>query len=372
MDSSITLFATILIIIVFIVIVWGIYRRYFSLTAKFDRYIQAYVNNKTFSGVVLVAKDGHVLLNKGYGMANYEHMVPNTPQTKFDIASITKQFTAMAIMQLVHAKKLSLNDFVATILPDCPHGKEFTVFQLLTHTAGIPDHDESIERDYTKPPQATGPNTFDYSKPVTIADIIAWLADKPLDFVPGSQFKYSNSGYVVLAAIIEKLSGKSYETFLHENIFKPLGMHNTGVLHHRPLIMHRAQGYHRDGTTFYNAQHYDPSVDIGAGTLYTISGDLYTWDRSLYTNKLLPSELRKQLWQPYLSDYGLGWRIQHLHNRRCILHAGDWFDCSAIILRFVDDDACIIVLSNFDSVLSPVQQIASDLAAILFHVRGGK
>ena len=366
MYSLKTISAGVVTAVVCLFTVYGLYSSCCSMTAKLDKYVQIYVDQGLFSGAVLVAKDGKILLSKGYGMANYEHMVPNTIQTKFDIGSITKQFTSMAIMQLVKEGKLKLNDTVASILPDAPHAKEITVYQLLTHTSGIPDHEESIELDYTKPAVVTTRTSFDYSKPVTTADIIEWVKDKPLDFVPASKFKYSNTGYVVLAAIIEKVSGQTYEVFLQEHIFKPLGICNTGVLHNTPLIMNRAQGYHRNGTDLQNAHYYDPSVDIGSGALFSTIGDLYLWDRALYTDKLISSDLREQLWRPCLNDYGLGWHIMSICGRRCVFHTGGWFDCATVVLRFVDDDVCIIVLSNFDSVSSPVKRIADDLAAIVF------
>jgi len=346
--------------------IYGIYTRYFSVSAKLNNYVQSYANLGLFSGSVLVAQEETVLLCKGYGMTNYEHMVPNTPQTKFDIGSITKQFTSMAIMQLVQEGKLKLTDTVASILSDCSHGKEITVYQLLTHTSGTPDHEESIEFDYRKSATVTTTTNFDYSKPVTIADIIDWVKNKPLEFTPGSKFKYSNTGYTILAAIIEKLSGKSYEKFLQEHIFKPLGMNDTGLLHTKPLIMHRAQGYHKTDTNLENAAYYDPSVDIGSGALYSTIENLYLWDRALYTDKLISSDLREQLWKPYLDDYGLGWRITHIHGHRCFSHTGGWFDCATIIMRFIDDDICIIILSNFDSNSAPVKRMGDDLAAIIF------
>jgi CubicO group peptidase (beta-lactamase class C family) len=346
-----------------------IYHRCFSMippvdiVTQLDNYITSWVKQDKFSGSVLVAQKGKILLCKGYGMANYEHMAPNTPHTKFDLGSITKQFTSMAIMQLVQAGKLKLSDTVASIVPDAPHGKEITVYQLLTHTAGIPDHEESVELDYSKPATALD---FDYSKHVSIADIIKWLKNKPLEFTPESKFKYSNTGYVLLAAIIEKTSGKDYETFIQEHIFKPLGMNNSGMLDNKKIILNRAQGYHRTGTDLQNAHYYDPSVDIASGALYSTIEDMYLWDRALYTDKLLSSVLRKQLWQPHLDEYGLGWRATSIHEHRCVMHTGGWFDCATIIMRFIDDDICIIVLSNFDAVSAPVKRIADDLAAIVF------
>lgn len=343
-----------------------IYTRYYTKAAKLDTYLTAWTKKGTFSGSVLVAQKGKILLCKGYGMANYEHMVPNTPETKFDIGSITKQFTSMAIMQLVQMSKLKLTDTIASIFPDYPRDNEITIYQLLTHTAGVPDHEQSIELDYSRPSTDAD---FNFTKPVTINDIIEWVKHKPLEFAPGSAFKYCNTGYVLLAAIIEKLSGKSYETYVKEHIFKPLGMNNSGMLNNTQLILHRAQGYHKTDTGLVNAQYYDPSVDIGSGALYSTVQDLYLWDRALYTDKLLCHDLRMQLWQPNRTHYGLGWHVGSIYEHRYVKHAGGWFDCSTIIMRFIDDDLCIIILGNLDPASSPVDRIANDIAAIIFNQR---
>lgn len=326
------------------------YSWYFSTTAQLDRYVTAFAKQGKFVGSVLVAHKGKILLSKGYGMANYEHLVPNTPQTKFHIGSITKQFTSMAIMQLVQRGKLALKDTVASILPDYPN-KSITVYQLLTHTAGIPN--------YTSFPD------FDSSKEITLSGLIALFKDKPLEFVSGSKFAYSNSGYVLLAAIIEKLSGISYEQFLQKNIWGPLGMKNTGLLHDNPPIMHRAQGYSMTNGVVCNVPCYSPSVGVGAGMLYSTVEDLYTWDRALYTEKLLPKKLLEQLWTPCLDNYCLGWFMYTVDGKRLVWHSGGWTDCDAVIARFIDDEVCIIALSNVGN-LGIKNSLVHDLADIVF------
>ncbi len=325
-----------------------IYQRSYSMSAKLDAYINTWVQKGKFSGSVLVAQKGKILLCKGYGMANYEHLVPNTPQTKFHIGSITKQFTSMAIMQLVQAGKLKLSDTIASIFPDYPRGKDITVYQLLTMTSGIPDY------------------LGDQTKPVTLNEMVIRFKDKPLEFEPGSKYNYSNAGYVLLAAIIEKLSGQPYEAFLHEHIFKPLDMHNSGLLHNTPLLMHRAQGYHKTDTGLQNSPYYDPSASIGCGALYSTIEDMYLWDRALYTDKLLSRDLCMQLWQPFRDGYCLGWVKTTFSNHSCVWHNGGYRDCHSVIMRFMDDDVCIIILGNFDLESSPIEQIAIDLSAIVF------
>lgn len=326
------------------------YQRSYSMSVKLDAYINTWVQRGKFSGSVLVAQRGKVLLCKGYGMANYEHMVPNTPQTKFHIGSITKQFTSMAIMQLVQAGKLKLSDTIASIFPDYPRGKDITVYQLLTMTSGIPDYLNDFD-------------DFDVTKAMILNDLIASFKNKQLLFAPGSKYKYSNSGYVLLAAIVEKLSGQSYETFVREHIFKPLGMNNTGMLHNN---IYRAQGYGRINGKLQNASYYDPSFAIGTGGLYSTVEDMYLWDRALYIDKLLSRDLLKQLWQPYLEGYCLGWVKTTFSNHSCVWHNGGYCDCHSIIMRFMADDVCIIILGNFDLESSPIEQIAINLSTIVF------
>jgi len=329
------------------------YQHYFSLGARLNRYLTNWERQGKLSASVLVAQKGKIILCKGYGMANYEHMVPNTPETKFHIGSITKQFTSMAIMQLVQAGRLKVIDTIASIFPDYPHGKEITIYQLLTMSSGIPDY----LNDFAD---------FDVTKPLTISDLIASFKNKPLNFVPGSKYKYSNSGYVILAAIIEKLSGQSYETYLQKHIFKPLGMSNTGLLRNQPLLSHRAQGYNRVASGLQNSPYYVPNIGFGAGFLYSTVGDMYLWDRALYTDKLLAHDLIKQLWQPNLDNYALGWQTGVFDGHNYVWHGGDFRDGSSRILRFMNDDVCIIILENFDLISSPIDRIAKNLTAIVF------
>lgn len=325
-----------------------------------DNYIQAFVNEGFFSGTVLVAKGGKIILCKGYGMANYEHMVINTPHTKFHIGSMTKQFTSMAIMQLVQEGKLALSDTVISLLPEYPIDKAITVYHLLTMSSGLPDYINDVKE-------------LDIVKPTTLHDLLKSIKYEPLHFTPGSAYKYCNTGYMLLRAIIEKLSQQNYETYLQMHIFEPLGMKASGVLHNKPLLAHRAQGYDLASKKLENAIYFDPSFMVGTGGLYSTVQDLYLWDRALYTDKLLAADLRKQLWQPYHESYCLGWQKGDLDGHEYVWHSGDWAGCSTKIVRFIHDDICIIVLSNLSDahgnvnyMSSFINKICNNVAAILF------
>ena len=242
-----------------------------TVESKLDEYVKALVDMGQFSGSVLVAKDGKILLCKGYGMANYELDVPNMPQTKFRLGSITKQFTAMAIMQLQERGLLSVTDKLSKYIPDYPHGDEITIHHLLTHTSGIVAkisecNDEKI-------------------KPHTIQQVIALFKNKPLDFKPGEKYSYSNAGYIVLSYIIEKASGKKYEEFLREYVFMPLGMNSSGYDQASLIIKKRASGYNNNGDELVNASCILVSFFAGAGCLYSTIEDFYIGGTKHFTQK---------------------------------------------------------------------------------------
>jgi len=337
---------------------YSVYARYFSLSAKLDRYVQSYVDVQSFSGTILVAQNGKILLCKGYGMANYEHNVPNAPDTKFYLASVGKQFTAMGILKLVQLGKLGLEDTVSKFFPDYPRGKGITVYQLLTHTAGIPDYlNNSVKTDDP---------VFQLllMQPGDTNKTMALFKDRPLEFEPESQYRYSNSGYVLLAAIIEKVSGKSYEQWLKETIFTPLGMNDTGLMHTVSLLSHRALRYEMTEDGIKNAHYTDLTSGVGDGSLHSTVEDLYKWDRALYTDVLVSQKLITRMITPCKEDYCLGLVSQKILGHHCIWHNGALEGARAGIYRFIDDDVCIIILSNFSS--APVEIMAGNMAAIIF------
>ena len=200
--------------------------------ARMDQVVQSYVSDKKFMGSVLVARGGEVLLSKGYGSANLEWNIPNSPATKFRLGSVTKQFTAASILLLEERGKLKTDDPVKKFMPDAPAAwDKVTIFHLLTHTSGIPSF--TGFPDYaSQEPFATTPEK-----------LVARFRDKPLDFQPGEKWSYSNSGYVLLGYLIEKVSGESYEKFVQENIFGPLGMKDSGYDSNSAIIPRRAAGY---------------------------------------------------------------------------------------------------------------------------------
>ncbi len=324
-----------------------------QITAKVDEYMNAAVRVDRFSGSILIARDGQPVVSKGYGLANIELDVPNTPQTVFRLGSVTKQFTAMAIMMLAERGKLNVNDPACKYLTDCPAAwQPITVKNLLTHTAGVPN--------YTSFP--------DFAKtavlPTTNAAMIAQFRDKPLEFAVGEKYAYSNSGYYLLGLIIERVSGKSYADFLQENIFTPLGMKQTGYDSPLRIIKNRAAGYARQGGEIVNASYMDMTIPYAAGAMYSTTEDLLLWDQALYTEKLVSRKTLDQIFTPFKSDYGYGWNIGKRFDRQVIAHGGGIYGFATHIARFPADKVTVIILSNVQG--APAGRIANDLAAIVF------
>ena len=308
-----------------------------------------------FSGTILVARDGKPIVSKGYGMANIELNVPNTPEKIFRLGSITKQFTGMAIAMLQERGKLSVSDPMCNYFTDCPEiWKPITIKHLLNHTSGI--------TNYTAFPDFAKTTVM----PVTTAAMADRLKKEKLEFVPGEKMSYSNSGYFLLGNIIEKVSGKSYEDFLQENIFTPLGMKQSGYDDPLRMIPNRAAGYQKQAGKVINASYMDMSVPYAAGSLYSTTGDLLIWDQALYTEKLVTKKTLDEIFTPWKGDagYGFGWNIGKRFDRRQISHGGGIYGFATQIARFPDDRVTVIVLSNIQS--APAGNIANNLAAIVF------
>lgn len=321
-----------------------------EVAAKVDVYMKPILNVNGFTGFVMIMSHGKVLLTKGYGMANYELNVPNTAQTKFHLASISKTFTAAAIMMLEERGLLSTSDSLTKFIPDYPSGEKIKIHHLLTNTSGIPNINNFPEYD-------------NWSKfPHTPSDLIERFKQRRLDFEPGSRgYTESNSNYNLLAYIIEKLSGKTYGEFLRENIFGPLGMKDTNH-HGNPdtLLRNRAAGYMSAGVSdFENAPYINYSIKTGNGSIYSTAEDLYRWDRALYTEKILKkATIEKMFTQNY------GWFSGTRFNRRVVRMNGrqPGFQCE--LQRYIDDDVFVVVLGN--SYITTPTMMVNDLAAMVF------
>ena len=325
-----------------------------ALSAAVDAYVRAAESVQHFQGTVLVARDGVPLLEKGYGMASRELAVPNTPATKFLLGSVTKQFTAAAILQLQEQGKLSVQDPIAKHLPGWPkpNGDRITIHQLLSHTSGLPN--------YTDDGAVMSRRVLDLS----LDELCATFQDKPLDFEPGTGWAYSNSGYVVLGRIVEAASGQSYEDYLREHVFGPAGMADSGYGHLETVIPGRACGHAWQDGHWVNAARVAMSIPYAAGALYATAADLLRWDQALYGDKVLSAASRQQMFTPVRQDYGYGQMIADRFGHREIMHGGGIDGFTSHLARYPDDRLTVIVLCNNESVQASAIGLA--IAAILF------
>lgn len=318
---------------------------------KIDEYLAACVEAEQFNGAVLVHRGDEQLVCRGFGMANFEHEVPNAPETKFRLGSVTKQFTAMAVMILQERGSLSVDDPISKFIDSSPDAwKDVTVRHLLSHTSGIPN--------FTSFPDYL-PTMRQASTP---AQTIARFRDKPLEFAPGEKFAYSNSGYILLGAIIEKAAGKSYEAFLREAIFEPLSMNDTGYDHQEEVIQHRAAGYDR-GANVANADFLDMSIPFAAGALYSTVGDLHRWHEALSIGKLVSEASMTAIFTPVKGDYAYGWSVHKRSGHVVTSHGGGINGFATSILRIPDLKICVVVLSNV--IPAPSGRMTNDIASIL-------
>lgn len=292
----------------------------------------------------IVVTDGRVIFRKGYGLANVELGVPMRPEMVFQVGSVTKQFTSAAILMLVEQGKISLNDDFRHYLPEYPDkGAPITVEHLLTHTSGI--------KSYTDEPKWLEM----WRQDLTPAEIIAITRDQPLDFPPGTKFLYSNSGYVILGAIIEKVTGQTYGEFIRKNIFEPLGMTSSRYATNFGLVPNRAYGYSTDGQAIVNATFLSMTQPFSAGSIESTVDDLAKWDAAVSSGKLLTRASWDRMFTPYIlaggeaTNYGYGWDVERFEGRRVYRHSGGIPGYMAEVLRMPDDRIYVALLTNSDA-----------------------
>jgi CubicO group peptidase (beta-lactamase class C family) len=309
-----------------------------------DSYIQRKMHLQRIPGLALaVVKDGKVIKAKGYGFANLEWKVPVSPTTLFQTGSVGKQFTAAGVMLLVEEVKINLEDPIRKYFPDGPETwKDIRIRHLLTHTSGIKDYESEV------------PVNLHENTPVE--EMVRRAYKLPLNFAPGDDWRYSNTNYVILGVVIQKVTGKFYGDFLQERIFKPLEMTSTRIISDRDIIPQRAAGYEKVGSALKNQDYVAPNYNTTAdGALYTTVLDMAKWDASLYTNRILKQSSLDQSWTPVklnngkTHDYGFGWAFGETNGHKIIEHGGAWQGFLTAISRYVNDRVTVIVLVNTNS-----------------------
>jgi len=323
-----------------------------SNISKMEECIERAVELNLFSGCVLVAKNGDVLFSKCCGESNKEYHISNALNTKFNVASITKPFTATAIMILSQKELLNLCDPVVDYLEDFPLGDKISIYHLLTHTAGLGDYE--VDPEYV-----TNMNNIR-----NLQDILAIVYKRDRLFhEPGKDMAYSNSGAVVLGAIIEEITGKSYSTFLEESIFSPLNMSNTCHRYPEDVVENRASGYIRKMSGGYKNTHSLVTPPSPATGLLTTVEDLLLFDQALYKDDLLDEKHKKTMFTPFMKNYACGWGVFERFGNTVTGHSGGQPGFSSWFRRYTNDKYTIIILSNFDS---GADSIFPAIEAILF------
>ncbi|MFJ7698787.1 serine hydrolase domain-containing protein [Lysinibacillus fusiformis] len=307
-------------------------------------YIHSFLNAKEekFSGNIVVACQGETIYKESFGKANYEWDIPNTAITKFRIGSVTKIFTAIAILTLVEEKKLQLHNTVADFIPTFPKGNQITIEHLLTHTSGIgniTDQPDFLLKSY----QLQSPD-----------DLINWIISCSFKSIPGKEFNYSNSGYIVLGKIIEVISGLSYEEFLKKRIFQPLSMINTGLDANEAIQKHKASGYELDANNnMCHASFINMSNTYSAGGLFSTVEDLQLLDDGIKNYSLLSKNITSQMFSSGLCGYGYGWNIiKTKKNNTLVFHHGGINGFTSSYLRLIEKNMTIMVLSNMSTLLT--------------------
>lgn len=332
-----------------------------SISARVDRYVAEQMREQRIPGLSLaVVREGQVIKAKGYGWANLEFNAPVTPGTKFESGSIGKQFTATAVMMLAEEGKIGLEDKLVKYFPGAPSSwNDITIRNVLSHESGIKNYTDA---------------SMDYRRDYSEDQLLGMAETPPLDFAPGSDWNYSNTGFVVLGILIHRVTGEFYGDFLHQRIFAPLGM-QTRVISEADIIPRRAAGYKLVKGQWKNQDWVSPTLDTTAdGSLYFTTLDLAKWDAALYTTKLLKQSSLDEMWtiqeytsgahrgQPNKGNYGFGWFINRMNGHRLIEHGGAWQGFTDSICRYVDDKLTVIVLTNLDSEHSDPDKIAHAVA----------
>lgn len=307
----------------------------------------------------IVVKDGSTLYHKAFGMANMELNVSLKPEHIFRIGSITKQFTACAILKLMEEGKLSLDDEITKFVKDFPvHGNKITIKHLLTHTSGIKSY--------------TGMKEWDKEvrkKDFTPGELIEFFKNQPMDFKPDEEYRYNNSGYFLLGYIIEQVSGKTYAQYIEENFFKPLGMNSSYYDSHNKLINNRAAGYQKNGGTYENADYLSTTQPYAAGSLLSTVEDLAKWYQAVVNYKVIKKESLEKALSPYLlkngknTRYGFGWAIENIQGSDAFGHGGGINGYLTASVYLKNENIFVAVFSNCDA--HPPGDAAYRIAALV-------
>lgn len=333
-----------------------------SVAQRLDSVMTLYHGYNNFSGAVLVAKNGELIFSKGYGYASIEHAVLNSPETKFRVASITKQFTSMLVMQQVAEGRMSPEDPIRTYIPEypSPQGDIVTIHHLMSHTSGFPHY-------------AGIPDFFPlYGRKAFVhRDFVELFWELDLLYEPGTAYSYSSFGYYLLGYILEEVTGKTFTQLLQERILEPLQMHASGIVDHRQIVMDAASGYDFMLNGFQMAEFRDLSTALATGDLYTTPMDMVKWDKALREYQLLEKDLQDKIFTPNISGYGYGWSVGYRplaegDSTRYQQHTGGTNGFTSISTRLPEDGYYILVFCNTSP--GEIRPIEQDIVSVLYDL----
>ncbi len=321
--------------LVFFILALGLSQCTSGNEQKLERLFAPYSGTSHPGAAVMLIKDGAPFLVETFGMANINTHEPVTPQTNFRLASVTKQFTAMCILQLIEQGKLTFGTTLKEVFPSFPdYGKTITIQNILHHTSGLPAYEDLV-------PDTVQSQLLD-------TDVLELMKEQDSTyFKPGMDYRYSNTGYALLAMVVQKVSGQSFAKYLQRHIFAPLGMNHT-VAYEKGIskVAHRAIGYTVTDSGIVNSDQSTYSAILGDGGIYSNLDDLFKWDQALYTDKLLADSLLQKAFTPFKEHYGFGWRIDRYKGHYRQHHTGSTSGFRNVIQRFPKDHFTVIILTN--------------------------
>jgi len=313
-----------------------------NFESKIDSLLQEKYQPNAPGATFLISKNGHIVYKKAFGLSNLELNVPMQTENVFEIASMTKQFTAISILMLVEKGKLNLDDEITKFIPDYPtNGHKITVHHLLTHTSGI--------KDFTK---VKGLNAIS-NQDLAPLELINFFKNEPVDFAPGEKSLYNNSGYVILGYIIETITGQSYGDFIEEQIFKKLGMASSKYGSHSEVIKNRASGY-QNKNGYVNRRQVSYSFAYSTGALMSTVNDMFTWQEAIKNNVLISKETNEKAFVNYTLNngdhinYGYGWHIKEINGISTREHGGHFFGFKSMGVYLPNYDIYVVGLNNCD------------------------
>lgn len=328
-----------------------------DIASNLDEYLKSANDAYRFNGAGLVIHNNDILLNRGYGFSDMNSKNLNTPDTRFPILSMTKTFTATIILKLQDEKKLSVDDKLSKYFPDYPNGSKITIHHLLTHSSGIHNYTDDIGAE----------DTVIVNHPVSKELVISHFRDKPLDFSPGKNYSYNNSGFFLLGLVIEKVTGKPYETVVRDYIFNPLAMTESGFDFNGVPNAVKALGYQfwkKEKSIPY--KHFDSTYAYSTGAIYSTTNDMLKWANAVSARQILAAETWEVAFKPKIQNYGYGWQTGQFFGRKYVKHSGGYPGYMSEFIYYPDENLTIVLLNNFGTYGENIWAVGMGISSIVF------